>query len=110
MGGDSVKTKKARTVLSPFEIQFHMEGNHCVRTIHPEMNAIIQAAKHGIRIEGSDLYVTASPCWICFKMIANAGVRRIIFGEFYNDDRIFEAARELDIEMLLLPPTQKQKP
>jgi dCMP deaminase len=62
-----------------------MEDNHCVRTIHAEANAVIQAARNGVRIEGANIYVTASPCWQCFKMIANAGLRRVVFGEFYRD-------------------------
>src|SRR6185312_9890322 len=43
-----------------------MEDGHCVRTIHAEANAIIQAARNGVRIEGATVYVTASPCWGCF--------------------------------------------
>src|SRR5215813_12705612 len=66
-----------------------MENDHCVATIHAEANAIIQAAKNGVNIDGGMIYVTASPCWPCFKMIANAGLRRICYREFYRDDRIF---------------------
>ena len=40
-----------------------MEGGHCVATVHAEANAIIQAAKNGVRIDGAELYTTASPCW-----------------------------------------------
>jgi dCMP deaminase len=79
-----------------------MEDGHCVRTIHAESNAIIQAATHGTRIEGASIYVTASPCWNCFKMIANAGLTRVVFGEFYRDERIFAVAQELGIELLHL--------
>jgi dCMP deaminase len=79
-----------------------MEDGHCVRTIHAECNAIIQAATHGTRIEGASIYVTASPCWNCFKMIANAGLTRVVFGEFYRDERIFAVAQELGIELLHL--------
>src|SRR5687768_14214632 len=50
-----------------------MENDHCVATIHAEANAIIQAAKHGVNIDQSAIYTTASPCWSCFKLIANAG-------------------------------------
>ena len=74
-----------------------MENDHCVRTIHAEGNAIVQAARHGIRIENSEIYVTASPCYDCFKMIANAGINKIYFGEFYRDERIIELAEKLDI-------------
>ncbi len=84
------------------EVGHLMEDGHCVRTIHAEANAIIQAATHGVRVEGGDLYVTASPCWSCFKMIANAGLRRIVFGEFYRDERIFEVASALNLTLMHL--------
>lgn len=79
-----------------------MEDGHCVRTIHAEANAVIQAAHNGVRIAGATIYVTASPCWSCFKMIANAGIAKIVFGEFYRDPRIFEFAQRLGIELLKL--------
>ncbi len=84
------------------EVGHMMEDGHCVRTVHAEANAIIQAAKNGVAIEGSDIYTTASPCWPCFKLIANSGVKRIVFGEFYRDERIFEHARLLGIELVEL--------
>jgi dCMP deaminase len=80
-----------------------MEDNHCVATIHAEANAIIQSAKNGVMIDGADCYVTASPCWSCFKQLANAGVQRICFGEFYRDDRIFEIAKQIHIELVHVP-------
>lgn len=79
-----------------------MEDGHCVRTVHAEANAIIQAARNGVAIEGADIYITASPCWPCFKLVANAGVRRIVFGEFYRDERIFDVAKLLGIELVEL--------
>ncbi len=81
------------------EVGHMMENDHCVATIHAEANAIIQAAKNGVIIEGASIYVTASPCWSCFKMIGNAGLRRIVFGEFYRDERIFSVAQQLGIEL-----------
>jgi len=77
-----------------------MEDGHCVRTLHAELNAIIQAAKNGTSIEGASIYVSASPCWNCFKTIANAGIKKIFFGEFYRDERIFEMSRTLGIELV----------
>jgi len=74
-----------------------MEDGHCVRTIHAEANAIIQAARNGVMIDGGTIYTTASPCWPCFKIIANAGMKRIVFQEFYRDQRIFEVAEDLGI-------------
>jgi dCMP deaminase len=84
------------------EVGHMLEDGHCVRTIHAEANAVIQAATHGTRIEGAGIYVTASPCWSCFKMIANAGLMRIVYGEFYRDERIFEVARQLSITLIHL--------
>ena len=77
-----------------------MDNTHCVRTIHAEANAIVQSARHGVRIEDSEIYITASPCYDCFKMIANVGIRKIYFGEFYRDERIMEHAKELNIELI----------
>ena len=76
-----------------------MEDGHCVATIHAETNAIIQAAKNGVNIDGATIYVTASPCWNCFKQIANVGLRRICYGEFYRDERIFSVAERIGLEL-----------
>jgi len=80
-----------------------MEDGHCVRTVHAEANAIVQAARNGVVLEGADIYVTASPCFGCFKLIANAGVKRIVFGEFYRDERIFSLSEKLGIVLEHLP-------
>lgn len=80
-----------------------MEDGHCVRTVHAEANAIVQAARNGVRLEGADIYVTASPCFGCFKLIANAGLQRIVFGEFYRDERIFKLSELLGIQLEHLP-------
>jgi dCMP deaminase len=77
-----------------------MEDGHCVATIHAEANAIIQAARNGVNIDGATNYVTASPCWGCFKQLANAGITRICYGEFYRDDRIFDIAAKINIELV----------
>jgi len=77
-----------------------MEDNHCVRTVHAEANAIVQAARNGVRIEGASIYVTASPCWGCLRLIANAGIARIVFGEFYRDKKIFEVSQKIGIELV----------
>ena len=77
-----------------------MENTHCVRTIHAEANAIVQSARHGVRLEDSEIYVTASPCYDCFKLIANAGINKIYFGEFYRDKQIMDHAKELGIELV----------
>ncbi|MBI1934814.1 cytidine/deoxycytidylate deaminase family protein [Candidatus Woesearchaeota archaeon] len=84
-----------------------MEAGHCVATIHAETNAILQAAKNGVMIDGAEVYITASPCWSCFKMLANAGIKKIYYGEFYRDERSFDVAKRLGIELVHIPVDQK---
>lgn len=61
------------------------------RGIHAEQNAIIQAARYGVSIEGATLYCTTQPCTQCTKMLINAGITEIVYAEGYPDD----LAREL---------------
>ncbi|MDP6879096.1 MAG: dCMP deaminase family protein [Candidatus Marinimicrobia bacterium] len=82
------------------DVGHEMENTHCIRTIHAEANAIVQAARHGIRIEDSEIFVTASPCYDCFKMIANVGINKVYFGEFYREQRILDHAKELNIQLI----------
>lgn len=58
---------------------------HCVRTIHAEQNAIVQAALHGVSTKGATLYVTAAPCVTCAKLIIAAGIERVVYQEKYTD-------------------------
>ncbi|MCC6443271.1 MAG: dCMP deaminase family protein [Armatimonadetes bacterium] len=87
------------------EVGCEMEGGHCVATIHAEANAIIHAARMGVAIADAELYTTASPCWNCFKMIANAGIVRIYYGEFYRDERSLRVARQIGIDLVSLEGT-----
>ncbi len=85
------------------EVGHMMENDHCVATIHAEANAILQAARNGVMIDGATLYVTASPCWNCFKAAANSGVQRICYGEFYRDQRSLNVAQQAGIELVHIP-------
>jgi len=85
-----------------------MDSGHCVATVHAEANAIIQAAKNGVRIDGGEIYTTASPCWDCFKLIANSGLVRVFFGEFYRDKRSLEVAGSVGIELIDLSEDEPQ--
>jgi dCMP deaminase len=82
------------------DIGHMIENDHCVATVHAEANAIIQAAKNGVRIDGAEIYTTASPCWNCFKLIANAGIGAIYYGEFYRDERSIEVASQIGIKLI----------
>ena len=88
------------------EIGHDMDGGHCVRTVHAEANAVAQAAKHGVMIDGSEIYVTASPCLTCFKLLANSGVCAVYYKEFYRDERITEYARQAGIELIYMGSQQ----
>ena len=54
--------------------------------VHAEQNAIIQAARLGIQLEGATLYCTHQPCVICAKMVINAGISRVVYREGYPDE------------------------
>lgn len=82
------------------EVGHDMVNDHCIRTVHAETNAIVQAARNGVSIEGATLYINASPCWDCFKLLANAGIKKIVFGEFYREQRIHDVSLELGIALV----------
>jgi len=80
------------------------ERHELCRGLHAEQNVIIQAARYGIPIKGSILYCTNKPCVICTKMIINAGIIKIYYGEGYDDylsDQMLAEAG-LEIERLSL--------
>ncbi|MET1999315.1 ComE operon protein 2 [Enterococcus faecalis] len=64
----------------------YVVDNHCVRTIHAEMNAILQCAKFGVPTEGAEIYVTHFPCLQCTKMILQAGIKKIYYLKDYRND------------------------
>src|SRR3989338_2410083 len=59
--------------------------NHCVRTVHAEMNALVQAAKRGNAIDGATAYVTNMPCTTCAKALIAAGIKRVVVFSNYHD-------------------------
>jgi dCMP deaminase len=61
-----------------------MIENHCARTIHAETNAILQAAKNGVDINGATAYCTHSPCINCLKHLLNAGVSSLVWSQLYG--------------------------
>jgi dCMP deaminase len=61
-------------------------GGHCVRSLHAEQNAILQAALYGVPLEGATVYTTHQPCVNCAKMIINAGLKRVVYAGLYPDE------------------------
>lgn len=72
------------------------------RAVHAEQNAIIQAALHGVSIEGSTLYCTHQPCILCAKMMINASVSRVVYQESYPDETALGFLEEAGIEVMRL--------
>lgn len=75
------------------------ERQELCAAIHAEQNAIIQAAKYGVSIEGATLYCTHQPCAICAKMIVNAGIKRVVFKGDYPDEYAKKILNEGRIEI-----------
>ena len=78
------------------------ERHEICRGLHGEQNAIIQAAVHGVKIEGGALYSTTQPCSQCARMIINAKMTRLVFRGRYPDELAMELLCEAGIEMLQL--------
>ncbi|MFO7768018.1 MAG: cytidine/deoxycytidylate deaminase family protein [bacterium] len=77
-----------------------MVEGHCVRTLHAEQNAIIQAAQFGVSTKGAEIYTTSSPCLTCAKMIINAGIRKVWYWEGYPDELAAEFLHAAGVEMV----------
>ena len=54
------------------------QSQHCIRTTHAEQNAIVSAARHGVSIEDATVYCKMTPCYVCAKLIINAGIKRVV--------------------------------
>jgi len=70
-----------------FKQTIHEDGTktqHCVRTVHAEQNAICQAAKRGIALEGATLYCRMTPCRVCAMLIINCGIIRVVCEKKYH--------------------------
>jgi dCMP deaminase len=81
---------------------------HCVRTNHAEMNAICQAARHGVSVDGATAYVTNMPCTTCAKALAAAGIRRVVvFSDYHSSlaERFFEESG-VELDRLPMPGTE----
>jgi len=79
--------------------------NHCVRTVHAEMNALVQAAKWGTSTDGASAYVTNMPCTTCAKALISAGIKRIVvFSDFHDTLALeFFAKAKVKVDKLSMP-------
>jgi dCMP deaminase len=76
---------------------------HCIRTTHHEQNAICQAARYGIALDGATLYCKMTPCYTCAKMIINAGIKRVVCAQDYHaGEKSKNIFKEAGIDYVLL--------
>lgn len=79
------------------------ERHELCRGIHAEQNVIIQAAFHGVSIQGATLYCTNLPCIICSKMIINAGIKEIFYRDGYADTLSEELLEAAQVPLIQIP-------
>lgn len=79
------------------------ESIHCIRTVHAEQNVIAQAAKTGVRLEGATLYCKLAPCYTCAKLIINAGIKRVVAANAYQQGGVaVELLKKANVQVDLL--------
>ena len=86
------------------------ERHELCRGLHAEMNALIQAAVHGVSTQDSILYSTTYPCSLCAKMLINAGIRRVVEAGDYPDDLSRELLTESGITVEHFEPPAEPAP
>ena len=74
--------------------------NHCVRTNHAEINALTQAATHGVNLKGSTAYITNMSCTTCAKALIAAGIRRVVVFSDYHDTLATKFYSESGVEIV----------
>lgn len=85
------------------------ESTHCLRTAHAEQNALTQAARLGIPIDGATLYCMMTPCAACAKMLINAGIKRIVCAKRYHaGEESEEMFRYVGVELKFFADTVEQ--
>ncbi|MGI6182942.1 MAG: deoxycytidylate deaminase [Candidatus Fimadaptatus sp.] len=124
IGAVIVKNKRVMTTGyngAPAGVKTCIERGECLRrklnipsgqrqelcyAVHAEQNAIIQAAKLGISIDGATLYCTHQPCVMCAKIIVNSGITRVVYREGYPDDFALEILAEGGVQLERMPANE----
>ena len=78
-------------------------SQHCIRTTHAEQNAIVNAARFGAALDGATLYCHMTPCYVCAKMIINAGIKRVVCNkDYHKGQRSKEIFKEAGVDYVLV--------
>jgi dCMP deaminase len=91
--------------LQRVEVADGIMDTHCRRTVHAEMNAIIQAARNGANISGAHYYSTHSPCRICFMALINANIAQVTYEKPYRLNTIAELVELSGIQLVQIVQT-----
>jgi len=84
---------------------------HCVRTVHAEANAIAQAAKRGVVVDGAVMYTSMVPCWVCANLIVQSGIIGVLsLNDYWASARTKELFRDLNIDLVIVNPSYRYKP
>jgi len=86
-----------------------MRAGHCIRSLHAEQNALLQAAMIGIPCQGASIYVTCQPCNTCAKMIINAGIEKVTYEGDYPDAFALQLFKEAGLELYRLTDGQVER-
>jgi dCMP deaminase len=81
--------------------------NHCVRTNHAEMNALIQAARHGVNTTGATAYITNMSCTTCAKALIAAGIKRVVVFSDFHDTLATQFYSDAGVEIVKLPMPER---
>lgn len=103
--GSPIGTKHCDEIGHEMHTVTHENGEqtrHCIRTTHAEQNAIANAARFGVALEGGTLYCHMTPCYVCAKMIINSGIKRVVCNlDYHAGGRSKEIFRESGVEFVL---------
>jgi dCMP deaminase len=85
------------------------QKKHCVRTTHAEANAIAQAARYGISIDGATIYIKMTPCLDCTKLLVNAGIKKVVCRKRYHADHdSVKMLADAGVELVVLENEQER--
>lgn len=95
----------------------HPPSEVCARSVHAESNAIAYAARHGVSLEGAELFATDSPCYTCACLLINAGIKAVVFTRKYRDDSGLRLLADVGIRVYHVnlideevPPSEDRNP
>jgi len=87
------------------------QSKHCIRTVHAEQNAIVQAALHGVSTQGATIYTKFEPCFVCAKLIVNSGIKKVVCEKKYHRAQLTrELLKNAGVELVVLKDELEKYP